>query len=327
MSPVSELAQEAELAVVGPFGALGEAVLEALSARPLGGLRLHLLAPDVTGTPRLVEVGERQVAVQALEGFDLSRLALAIFCTEPTLTRRYAPRLEAGGAAVIDCSGALDAELRVAELLNGPGEPPRAVACPDGLTTILALVLAPLARAVGIQRVQAASLESAGSLGRRGVEALDREVRSLLNFREIDSPLFGRQLAFNLLAQPAAAGSAVGALIGEPELQLQLQRVRVPVFHGDALALFVQTREPLEAEAARELLRASGSLRLSAPDEAPPDTLAAAAAGAEGGIHVAVLEGAVGGAALSLWVAADTLRRGVAANAVRLAEVLLKGYL
>jgi aspartate-semialdehyde dehydrogenase len=92
--------------------------------------------------------------------------------------------------------------------------------------------------------------------------------------------------------------------------------VRVPVRVSHSLAVNIQTREPLSAEAAQDLLRQAPGVEL----QDVPTPLQA-----EGRDEVFV--GRIRGddshpRALSMWVVSDNLRKGAATNAVQLAELV-----
>jgi aspartate-semialdehyde dehydrogenase len=92
----------------------------------------------------------------------------------------------------------------------------------------------------------------------------------------------------------------------------------VPVRVSHSLAVNVQTREPLSAEEARELLSQAPGIALQ---ELPTPLKA------EGRDEVFV--GRIRGddshpRALSMWIVSDNLRKGAATNAVQLAEALLE---
>jgi aspartate-semialdehyde dehydrogenase len=93
--------------------------------------------------------------------------------------------------------------------------------------------------------------------------------------------------------------------------------VRVPVRIGHSEAVNVQTREPLSADGARELLADAPGVAL----ENVPTPLHA-----EG--HDEVFVGRIRRdeshpRALSMWIVSDNLRKGAATNAVQIAELLV----
>ena len=93
--------------------------------------------------------------------------------------------------------------------------------------------------------------------------------------------------------------------------------VRVPVRVGHAEAVNVQTREPLSADAARELLREAPGVSL----EDVPTPLRSAE---RDEVFVGrIRDDETHPRAFSMWIVSDNLRKGAATNAVQIAELLI----
>jgi aspartate-semialdehyde dehydrogenase len=94
--------------------------------------------------------------------------------------------------------------------------------------------------------------------------------------------------------------------------------VRVPVRVGHSLAVNIQTRDPLSAEEATQLLG-------SAPGVALVDLPAPLMAAGRDEVFVGrVRRDESHPRALSIWVVSDNLRKGAATNAIQIAEVLVE---
>ena len=323
-----------DVAVLGPDSPQGQAVLAALAESRLAR-RVHALSTG--GAPgRLVEFGDDQIAVNPPEDFDYSGVALVFLCNPADLSAQERERLGVAGVPVIDCCGGLGpsparprvvAEInpeRLAEAVGG------GVACPTALAAVLALVLAPLQRRFGLEAVQVSTYEAVGGLGRSGVRALDQEVRELLNFRTPEQAYFGRTLAFNVLpiveAGPDEVVDDLRSVLDEPGLPVALARVRVPVFHGDGVAVFARLGSAVNTVDVEAALAGGPGLEMVSGEGEPPSPLTEAAVGE--GVYVSLLSGGAGGdRTVRLWVAVDAVRRGLGLNAVRVAELLLKEYL
>jgi aspartate-semialdehyde dehydrogenase len=157
-----------------------------------------------------------------------------------------------------------------------------------------------------------------------------------MNGRSIDTAVFPHRIAFNLIPQigtilgdgvsvaERATESQVRRLLDLPELPITVTSVQVPVFFGEGYAVNVQTELPLDAVAARAVLReAPGILLLDEPQSNAYPTAADALD------HEATLVGRVRDDlsvhyGLNLWVVIDGLRKGSAVNAVQIAELLLR---
>src|SRR5699024_9075468 len=103
--------------------------------------------------------------------------------------REHASRFAAAGAVVIDNSSVFrqdpDVPLVVAEVNPGAAaqRPRGIIANPNCSTMQMVVALAPIHRAVGIERINVATYQSVSGAGRSAMEELGRQTGSLLNFQ------------------------------------------------------------------------------------------------------------------------------------------------
>jgi aspartate-semialdehyde dehydrogenase len=326
-----------QLAVVGATGSVGRAVLEDLEAREVPvAVRLFATARSEVD---LLEFRGDELEVEPLGDRAFRGCAAAIFATPAAVAREWAPRAWADGCLAVDLTGAFRdtpgvplvvAGLNDAEVAAGAAR--GVVASPTGPVVTLALALAPIQRQAGVARVAVTILFAASGSGRAGVRQLEKELVALLNGEEPDPSDLSHRVGFNLVpqvgdfgpgggtAEEEAVGASLRRLLGAPGLAATATAVRVPVFYGHLLVVNLRTERPLDAEAARALLRAAPGVKVvDAPAERvyPMPMLAVN--------DDAVLVGRVRADpsqpnGLDLVVVADNLRRGAAGNAVRIAE-------
>lgn len=334
-----------DLAVVGASGLVGEAILEVLAQRafPIG--RLHLLAA-ANGSGKRLPFGDgpdsaRYLLVGEADAFDFSQVQLVLMATPAVPARLLGERALAAGCVVVDVSSCHRTDGRVPLVVpevNGdviPARPARAVvAVPGAAATMLALALAPIGALSPIVRVSVTSLQSVSGAGRRGVAELARQTAELLNGSGVgDCPVFGRQIAFNVLPAGAlgpgepAPDDAERQLVGETRrllgerLQVNATCLRVPWFHGDAMAVHLETAQPLAADRVAAVLSSAAGIRFAGPTDAVPSPVEDAAGSDV--VWVSQLGATGNGSTLRLWLVADNVRRGAALTAVQTAERLL----
>lgn len=328
------------LAVVGATGLTGRALLEALPGPELDLRAVKLLASQRSVGTRL-EVDDDEVPVEALREGAFRGCDVAVFCAPAEVARAWAPRAWAEGCAVIDMSAAFRAEddvpVVVPEVNAAALDGFRArgiVASPGGSVAALAVALAPLHAAAGLERLVISSLQAVSGAGSRALHQLEREASDLMNGREPDpASALPHRIAFNLVPQVGAfredgrttfeesLAAETRKVLGAPALRVAATAVRVPVFYGDAAAVNVTTTRALPVDEARALLRGAPGLKLiDAPSEGvyPMPMLAVN--------DDAVLVGRIRAdpsheRGLDLFVVSDELRRG-AANALRIAALL-----
>ncbi len=329
------------LAVVGPTGLVGRALLEALPGSELDLRSVKLLgSPRSTGTR--LEVGDDEILVEALREGAFRGCDVAVLCAPADVARAWAPRAWAEGCAVIDGSAAFRAEpdvpLVVPEVNPAAVDGFRArgvVASPSGAVTALAVALAPLHGAAGLERLVVSTYQPVSGAGRGALQQLEREAADLMNGREPDPAVaLPHRIAFNVLPQvgafledgrteeEAALAAETARVLGAPGLRVSATAVRVPVFYGHAAAVNVTTARKLSADEARAVLRqARGVKVIDAPAEAvyPMPMLAVN----DDAVLVGRLrEDRSQERGLDLFLVADDLRKGAATNALQIAALL-----
>jgi aspartate-semialdehyde dehydrogenase len=207
------------------------------------------------------------------------------------------------------------------------------IANPNCSTMQLMVALAPIHRAAGIERLVVATYQSVSGTGHKALQELDAQARADLAGAEPPAPaVYPDQIAFNVIG---AAGNFVDGddhtdeerkmmfetrkILEDESIGVSVTCVRVPVRTSHSEAVNIQTREPLSAARAQELLAAAPGVIL----ENVPSPLRATG---RDEVFVGRIRGdASHPRALSMFIVADNLRKGAATNAVQIAELLLSG--
>src|SRR5438270_6888372 len=195
------------VAVVGATGVVGTAMLELLHRRQFAADEIVPFA-----TPRSAG---REVAggltVRGLEpGADIEGFDIALFSAGAGTSREWAPRFVAAGATVIDNSSAFrrdpDIPLVVAEVNpHALDDHAGLIANPNCSTMQLMVALAPVHRAVGLERIVVATYQSVSGTGRSAILELEEQTSAALNGTEAPEPkVYPAPIAFNVIG---AAGS------------------------------------------------------------------------------------------------------------------------
>lgn len=289
-----------------------------------------------------VEFKGRHLRVGDVASFDFSQVQLAFFCADADISAAYVPRATAAGCVVIDDSGLFrmeaDVPLVVAEVnpesLAG-WRARRIIANPNAATVLMLTALKPIHDAVGITRINVATYQAVSGVGRAGLEELGRQTADLLNMRSLETPVFSRQIAFNLLPDigPVEANGytreemkmvrETRKILGEDNLQVNPTAVRVPVFYGHAMALHIETRAKLSAAGARTMLQHARGVTVPEDDPTPVTD-----ASGEDAVFVGrIREDISYKNGLDMWLVGDNMRKGGALNCVQIAQVLVKDYM
>jgi aspartate-semialdehyde dehydrogenase len=307
---------EPRIGVVGATGAVGTVTLELLGARGFGQVRAYASSRSA-GRPVPYAHGELEVEEATPAALEAGDLDLCFFSVGTETSRELVPHAERGGALCIDKSDAYrladGVPLVVAGVNDGAleQEAGRIVANPNCSAIQLACVLRPLEDAAGLARVRLATYQSASGAGDAAVARLQGIGPGQADLG-MDWDLEGDEFdeEYKLRAESRK-------ILDLPDLPLHANCVRVPVRVGHAQAVWVQTRDRLTPQEARELLGASPHVRLS--DFPTPGE----AAGQDEVLVGRIREDSTEENSLALWIVCDNLRKGAALNAIQIAELLL----
>ncbi len=337
------MSQGYRVAVVGATGQVGSLMLRLLRERKFPAREVVPFA-SARSAGRVLEGaahdGEdltvRGLGDEAIQGFDL-----ALFSAGGSVSGEWAPRFADAGAVVVDNSSRWrmheDVPLVVAEVNpDALAEHRGIVANPNCSTMQMMVALEPIHDAAGIERLVISTYQAVSGTGKAAVDELLAQSHALLHEREIEPPsAYAHQIAFNAL--PHAGSFAEGEdhtdeerklinetrkILGDPSIAISATCVRVPVLNCHSEAVNVQTRQPLSAERARELLRAAPGVSVLDDPAAALYPLAIDASGNDDVFVGRIRRDPGHERALDLWIVADNLRKGAATNAVQLAELL-----
>lgn len=330
-----------DVAVVGVSSLVGETLVSLLAERdfPLGKL-YPLDTTDEAGGR--VEFKGSHLRVGDVARFDFSQVQLVFFCAAAEISAAYVPQATAAGCVVIDDSGLFrmepDVPLVVAEVnpaaLAG-WQARRIIANPNACTVLMLTALKPIYDVAGITRINVATYQAVSGVGRAGLEELGRQSADLLNMRGIETPVFSRQIAFNILPHIGPLEDngytreemkmvwETRKILGDEAIGVNPTTVRVPVFYGHAMALHVETRDRITAAQVRELLQNAPGV--DASENLPTPVTEASG---EDAVFVGRIRQDISHQnAVDMWLVGDNVRKGGALNCIQIAQLLVKGYM
>ncbi len=328
------------VAVVGAARVVGREVCAALRERhfPISAWRLF----DTADRAIAADEAEWEEPMLGLDRLDLSGVDIVFLCATEALSAEWAPRAAEQGVLVVDLTHAfgdrLDVPLIVPEVnAAAAADAGTLLATPVPGATALSVVLKPLDEVAQIRRVVATGCESVASADHEGIEELVQQTRDLLSGRSPDVAVFPHRVAFNLIPQVGdfvAAGktrgewqieSQVRRLLDLPELPITVTSVRVPAFFGLGYSVNIETERPLDADAARAVLRAAPGIVLLDDVDAQAYPTLIEAVETDATFVGRVRDDATVPYGLNLWLAIDGVRKGAAVNAVQIAELMIRG--
>jgi len=330
------------VAVVGATGAVGKELIGCLERRnfPLSKLRLFASARSAG---KQLAFRDQKIVVEELREDSFAGVDIALFSAGGSVSKEYAPKFAAAGAIVIDNSSAFrqdaDVPLVVAEVNPDALDaiPRGIVANPNCSTMQMLVALAPIHRAVGIERINVATYQSVSGAGRSGLEELGRQTAAILGFQPPEVTRFQAQIAFNLIPhiddfqdngytkEEMKMVWETRKILGDESIEVNPTCVRVPVFFGHSEAVHVETRAKIGAAEARALLeQAPGVVVVDERVAGGYPTPVTHASGTDPVYVGRLREDISHPRGLDLWVVSDNIRKGAALNAVQIAELVLK---
>ncbi|MEM9235933.1 MAG: aspartate-semialdehyde dehydrogenase [Verrucomicrobiota bacterium] len=334
------MSENPNIAIIGATGAVGEEMRLCLEKRNFPLKSLTLLASSRSAGKRLVFRGEeltvKELTHDAFEGIDI-----ALFSAGGGISREFAPSAAAAGCLVIDNSSAfrMDPEVPLVVPEINPeavkSVPRKIIANPNCSTIIALMGLAPLHEAFGLRSIIASTYQAVSGSGAQGIVELEEQVKAIAAGEPIETKVYPRQIAFNLIPQVDAftengytkeelkmlnEGRKILGL-GE-ELKVSCTCVRVPVYRSHSISITAQFERPVDVAAARAAYDGKPGVQVRDDPEngvfpVPLDTT-----GQDDCLVGRIRKNMVFNNALDLWVVGDQVLKGAALNAVQIAEIL-----
>jgi len=325
-----------KIAVLGATGQVGRDILQMLAAMhiPLDGV-VALATSQSAGN--IVGYGEEdEIKIQDAAKFDYTDADMVISAVPADVALKLLPGISKQGVKVIDCSPAFrmnpDTLLTVAGVNDElvPDSRTNIVALPDAMVSMLVQALKPLHDMAHIKRVVVSTYQSANQMGRAAMDELFNQTRSVYVNDPIVKESFPKQIAFNAIPQAGnfredGQTDAEFTLVSETKKILDTKIkcaatcVWVPSFLGTALSVTAECDKEVDLAALRAELRMNDNIAVVDHRNEEGYVTPAESAG-EDSLYISRIRDDISVEnGVSLWVVADTIRVGVALNAVRTA--------
>lgn len=323
-------------AIVGAASLKGKEVAEMLNERNFPAADIRLLDDDES-MGQLEAMGDEISFIQRVRAEQFEHVDFTFFASDQESTKRSWKDARDAGSAIIDMSSVLEdmpgATVRSLWIERERGQVARPELQPGPCITAhpVAVTLALLlsrAKKVGMMRRAVTTIfEPASEHGQRGMDELHQQTVNLLSFQPLPKDVFDAQVAFNMVArygqksQPALDSVEARVLrhyrkiAGEDALQPSLFLLQAPIFHGHALAIFLEMEAAVDVPSLAAVLAGEHVTVAGAEEDAPSNVSSAG----QGDIQVLVKADPVQANGVWLWAAVDNLRIS-ALTAVECAE-------
>ncbi len=309
------------IAILHPANLLGKELTETIESRATQWREVRLLSTREDEVGTLTDLGGAAALVTRYEPESLQGISTVYFCGPIAANRPIFKDLPPGATGVVLSPDAtLEDGVPVVAGVNAEAAHPGTIlVSPHPAVILLAHLLHPL-RGLRPESAVATVVQPASMYDNPGLEELFDQARNIVALSgQRSSPIFGTQLAFNLLPTPADALPLAGTLrsVLGGELPVALQVVQGGIFHSLSASLYLRFSGKATAQALRKAFNGHPYLELAEhPKRLGPIDAAASDKVLVGTIHKDDLGG------FWFWAVMDNLTRGGALNAVEIVEAI-----
>ena len=315
---------------------VGQEMLRVLAQRNFPTERVTALASE-RSKGLTVSYNGGSIKVEPLDEKAFKGIDIVLFAASADIALIYGPVAVEAGALVIDNSSAWRMRLNVPLVVpEVNSEDIRGnegiIANPNCCAIPLTVILNPLKKAVGLERVLVSTYQSASGAGRALVDELEEQTRAIAAGNDPQAVAYPYQLAYNVVPggwrpEPEGYNEEEVKIVNEtrkilhmPELRITATCVRVPVPVGHGESVFLETIEKITADEARTLFATAPGVIVEDDPHAKLYPTPHRVAGKDEVYVGRIRNDASTKNGLALWLVSDNLRKGAALNAVQIAE-------
>ncbi len=328
------------VAILGATGAVGEELLTLLAERnfPIANLKL-LASARSAGTK--IKFRDQELTVQEVTNESFQDVDLVLASAGGSISKQFAAIAVAAGAVVVDNSSAFRMQPNVPLVIPevnpaAAAEHQGIIANPNCTTILMAVAIYPLHQVRPIQRIVAATYQSASGAGARAMEEVKVQAQAILNNQTPPTDIWPYPLAFNVFPHNTPINAAgyceeemkmvneTRKIFGTPSLRVSATCIRVPVLRAHSEALNIEFAEPFPVSEARAILAKAPGVKLVEDWVANYFPMPIDASGQDPVLVGRIRTDLSHANGLELWLCGDQIRKGAALNAIQIAELLVK---
>jgi len=213
------------------------------------------------------------------------------------------------------------------------------IANPNCSTIQMVVPLDPIYKKCGIKRIVVSTYQAVSGTGKKAIDELFDQTRSMINFIDYKTNVYPHRIAFNCLPhidvfldngytkEEMKMVDETRKILEDDNIGVTATTVRVPVFFGHSESINIETRKHITASEVKSLLANAPGVKVMDDPEKNVYPLAVDAAGQDLTLVGRIREDESIPNGINMWVVADNIRKGAATNTVQIAEILVKEYL
>ncbi len=328
------------LAILGATGAVGTELLELLESRNFPVADLKLLASERSVGRSLRFKGEN-IPIEPVSDRAFENVDIVLASAGGSTSKTWAAIAVEKGAVVIDNSSAFRMNPEVPLVV--PEVNPQAaahhqgiIANPNCTTILMAVAVWPLHKVKPVQRIVAATYQSASGAGARAMAEVKTQTSAILQGQPPVAEILPYPLAFNLFPHNSPLNdlgyceeemkmvNETRKIFGTQQIRITATCIRVPVLRAHSEAINLEFETPFSAEEARKILNSSPGVKLVEDWETNHFPMPIEATGKDEVLVGRIRQDISHPCGLELWLCGDQIRKGAALNAVQIAELLVE---
>lgn len=322
------------IAVVGATGMVGRTFLKVLEEINLPVENYYLMASKRSAGSTVQFMGKEYVVEELCETSFDKDIDIALFSAGGSTSEKFAPIAASKGVVVIDNSSAwrMDPEVPLVvpevnpeEILKNKG----IIANPNCSTIQAMVALKPLHDKYGIKRIIYSTYQAVSGAGMAGWNDLENGLKG-------EAPKkFPHPIANNCLPhidvflpngytkEEMKMVDETKKILGDNSLKITATTVRVPVFNSHSESINLEFEKQFDLDELKEVLKNAPGIVVQDDPENNVYPLASEATGTNETYVGRIRRDESVESGVNLWVVADNIRKGAAANAVQIAQKLI----
>jgi len=321
------------LAIIGATGLVGQEIRRVLEEKKIKKIKKVLFVATKKNKGKEIKYKSKNEKIISIEDAIKEKPNYVIFSAGSRLAKKYAKKFNNTGSVVIDNSSAFRMDKKIKLIIpevNGHElkKEEKIIANPNCSTIQLVLAINNIHKELKIKRMIISTYQAVSGSGKKGVEQLEREE---LNKKQTKKKFYKKKIHRNIIPQcdeflKNEYTKEEEKIINETNkilksnIRITATAVRVPTTTGHGESVNIETKEKLELQRVKKLIKKQAGIILNKKEEykTPIDV--------RGKNEVFVSRVRKDNSVkngVNMWVVADPLRKGAATNAVQILEHMI----
>lgn len=328
-----------KVAVVGATGMVGQKMLQVLEERAFPLTELYCVASERSVGKKVLFRGKEYTTMSIAEAIS-KKPNLALFSAGGDVSYEAAPLFKEVGTTVVDNSSAWRMHKEIplvipevnADVLT-PAD--KIIANPNCSTIQLLMVLAPIHKIYGIERLIISTYQSTTGTGVKAVQQMENERNGIEGIRVYPHPIDKNCLPHcdvfldnDYTKEEMKLVNETHKILNDSNIRITATAVRVPVVGGHSESVNIELKQPFSIDDIKALLSKSHGVIVQDDINSNLYPMPITAYENDEVFVGRIRKDTSCEKALNLWIVADNIRKGAATNTIQIAEYLLeKGWL